>query len=412
ILSSFFGSTTASGTLEIRPLTTTSTTGGLTTSATSAAPVTVASSRTYNQTATGTFGQYIPAIPFSQFIGKSSSEGARTVLSLQQIAQSQAFRTNLGLVEGSGEPASVLLSVFDGAGKKVGEIPVSLLPGEHRQINSILEANGITLTDGRIEVEVTSDTGKVTAYASTVDNRTNDPLLVSPVPRAAQTSTKFVLPGMADLPEPNDFRSDIRLFNAGSSSITVTPAYYAQGSTAPRSGQPLTIAPGEVKAIDDVLPTLFGVTSSGGSIVLTTSEPAALVATGRTFSTDANGGTYGQFIPGVTPDESAVLGGRALQILQLEHSSRFRTNIGLAETSGNAATVEVSVTLPDSKVTPKVTIPLAANEFRQISLGDFGLTDVYNARVTVKVVAGSGRVAAYGSVIDQVTADPTYVPAQ
>jgi hypothetical protein len=37
---------------------------------------------------------------------------------------------------------------------------------------------------------------------------------------------------------------------------------------------------------------------------------------------------------------------------------------------------------------------------------------MFNARVTVKVVSGTGRVSAYGSVIDNLSKDPTYVPAQ
>jgi hypothetical protein len=41
-----------------------------------------------------------------------------------------------------------------------------------------------------------------------------------------------------------------------------------------------------------------------------------------------------------------------------------------------------------------------------------GLDDTHNARVTVKVVSGTGRVTAYASVIDMITNDPTYVPAQ
>src|SRR5581483_6127409 len=63
ILSSFFGvgpdGGAATGVLEIRPLTTD------TTSLTSTPSVqTVASSRTFNNTPNGTFGQFIPAIPF------------------------------------------------------------------------------------------------------------------------------------------------------------------------------------------------------------------------------------------------------------------------------------------------------------------------------------------------------------
>lgn len=59
-------------------------------------------------------------------------------------------------------------------------------------------------------------------------------------------------------------------------------------------------------------------------------------------------------------------------------------------------------------------VQLAANEFRQIGslLRSVGLGDTYNARVTVRAIEGTGRVAAYASVIDAQTNDPTYVPAQ
>ena len=83
------------------------------------------------------------------------------------------------------------------------------------------------------------------------------------------------------------------------------------------------------------------------------------------------------------------------------------------ETSGRPVTVELSLITPDSLVTPVVPIALAANEYRQIGLVDFGLTgSVYNGRVTVKVISGEGKVTAYGSAIDQITQDPTYVPGQ
>jgi hypothetical protein len=38
--------------------------------------------------------------------------------------------------------------------------------------------------------------------------------------------------------------------------------------------------------------------------------------------------------------------------------------------------------------------------------------NTYNARVSVEVTRGTGRVSAYGSVIDNLSLDPTYVPAQ
>ena len=90
----------------------------------------------------------------------------------------------------------------------------------------------------------------------------------------------------------------------------------------------------------------------------------------------------------------------------------MRTNLGFVETSGNPVTIEVSTIPSDSKVVAKTQIPLAANQFLQVSLAQFGLGTAYNARVTVKVLSGTGRVTAYGSVIDAATQDPTYVPAQ
>src|SRR5262249_22018762 len=69
ILTNFFGvgsdGASATGVLEIRPLTSTT---AVTSTSSVNVQTTVASSRTYNSTSTGTFGQYIPAILFSQFI--------------------------------------------------------------------------------------------------------------------------------------------------------------------------------------------------------------------------------------------------------------------------------------------------------------------------------------------------------
>ncbi|HEX3583655.1 MAG TPA: hypothetical protein VH087_17945 [Thermoanaerobaculia bacterium] len=410
ILASFFGSTstTAIGTLQLRPLTSTTSNAAFTNLGQTL--TTVASSRTYNFTANGTFGQFIPAIPFSQFIGNTSG-----VLSLQQIAQSAAYRTNFGLVEGAGEPADVVLTVLDNSGNVLGRINQSLLPGEHVQLNSLLAANNISLTDGRVEVAVTSPTGKVSAYASTIDNQTNDPLMVSPVLEPSQAATRFVLPGVGDFNSGfAHWKSDIRIFDSGSSDTPITMSYYAQG----KADQPITInssvKAGQVLALDNFIATQMAQagTNTAGSLVVSTPSNASLVVTGRTY-TDTGSGTYGQFIPAVTPADSVGLNERSLQILQLEQSSRMRTNIGVVETSGNPVTVQISVILPDSRVTPIVNLPLAANEFVQISLGSFGYTDpIYNARAVVKVIDGTGRVTAYGSVIDQITQDPAYVPAQ
>ena len=409
ILSNYFGigsdATAATGVLEIRPLSTV--TSNLSPTAIPSV-TTVASSRTYNTTATGTFGQFIPAVPFSQFIGQSS------VLSLQQIAQSSAFRTNLGLVEAAGEPATVLLHVIDNTGHEIARIPQSLLPSEHLQLNNFLAINGITMNDGRVEVEVTSATGKVTAYASVVDNVTNDPLLVSPVSKGSISANRYVLPGVGDFDIGiAHWKSDVRLFNSASTAQPVTLTYsdHDPNSGAVRTtSTTTTLQPGETRAMDNLIVTTWPqLSQTAGSLLVTSTNSSAIVATARTY-TQTTSGTYGQFIPAVTPAQSVGNGERSLQLLQLEASSAYRTNIGLAETSGAPTNAHVSLILPDSKFAISTDIPLAANEFKQISLSSFGAGTVYNGRVTVTVTGGSGRVTAYASVIDQLTQDPTYVP--
>lgn len=101
---------------------------------------------------------------------------------------------------------------------------------------------------------------------------------------------------------------------------------------------------------------------------------------------------------------------RALEILQIEQSDRYRTNLGLAEVTGS----EVTAIVPDSTVAPKLRPVLEPYEFTQLNsvLQQMNLGIVYNGRLSLKAVAGDGRLAAYGSIIDQQTQDPTYVPAQ
>jgi uncharacterized repeat protein (TIGR01451 family) len=404
----------ANGVLEVRPLNT----SGKGTPAAEDVNVsfaTVASSRTFNQSAGGTLGQYIPAIPFANFVGKVSGDARAGILSLQQIAQSPAYRTNLGIVEAAGKAASVLVSVFDTAGKNLLSLPIDLKPGEQQQLNSFLAAKGITLTDGRVEVKVTNGDGKVTAYASVVDNKTTDPLLVSGVPLAQTPARTFVLPGVADISNGlANWRSDLRIFNAGDDpqyiTMTLYPLNDASGATITRS---LTVNPGEVTVLDNVLASRFGATNIGGALHVDTLTDANLIVTGRTYNHVDAGGTYGQFIAAVTPADAVGKGTRTLNVLQVEDSTRYRTNLGIAEVSGKPATVEVTVFLPDAKVAPKVTIPLAANEYRQFRvLQQLGVGTAYNARIAIKVIDGDGRITAYGSVIDMQTQDPTYVPAQ
>jgi hypothetical protein len=404
LLKNFYGfaasGDSAFGVLEIRPLTSGTGTSG------AKADVTFASSRTYATTPNGTYGQFIPAIPFASFIDKTKA------ISLQQISQTADYRTNIGLVEGAGQPATVLIKVFDSLGQSIGTFTKSLMPGEHQQF--ALPA-ALSVANGRLEVDVTSATGKVTAYASVIDNRTNDPMMIMPVQLGSVKASRFVLPGIADLNTGQaSWRSDIRLFNGGTTPVPATISYYPQEDPGNPRITSLTINPNEMKVVDSALQTLFSMQNTGGSVVITTPADAKLVATARTYNQTGNG-TYGQFIPGVLAGDGVGPGERALQILQVEESDRFRTNVGIFELTGKPVTVEISIYVPDSKVVTKGQLSLSPNQFKQLNSilsFNFGLPATYNARVAIRVIGGTGRVSGYASLIDRQTQDPTYVPAQ
>ncbi|HSP32934.1 MAG TPA: hypothetical protein VLU46_01305, partial [Thermoanaerobaculia bacterium] len=395
-----------SGSLEIRPID-------------SASTLNFATSRLYTTQAIGTFGQFIAAIPFSKFatlaqpiqipIGGPPAGHTISKLSLQQVSQSNGFRTNFGLAEGSGQLASGTVRIFDDNGNVVKETPFSLNPGEVKQ-----QSLGVDLQDGRIEVEITSQTGAVTAYASVLDNGTQDPYAVAPVDASSISATHYVLPGISEFDNGfSNYHSDVRIFNGGTSDVTATLTFSPFAGFPGAPPQTISIPAGHVAALDNILPTKFGVSQTGGSVILTTPSPSSLVATANTYSKSASG-TFGQFIPGVISTDGIGVGDAPLQILQLEQSDRFRSNIGLAETTGNPVTVEVELYQPDKQVSPFIEVPLNANEFVQRGIPQlFGNPDqMYNARVIVHVKSGTGRVTAYGSVIDNQSSDATYVPAQ
>jgi hypothetical protein len=333
---------------------------------------------------------------------------------MQQIAQSSRFRTNLGVVEGAGQPVTVQFTVFNSAGTKLTEFTVALKAMEHQQLNGILASKNITVTDGRIEAKVIQGDGRITTYASVVDAGTNDPLLVPGVVATDKRATRFVLPGIADLDTGrNHWRSDTRIFNPSAAPVAATAIFYEQNDPSKTKSAQITIGPGQVLVINDTLRTLFGSTNVGGAIHIVTPAESALVATSRTYDQQTTG-TFGQFIEAFTAADAVGAADGSLEILQIEQSDRYRTNLGLAEVTGNGATVEITALIPGSTVAPTLRVDLEANEFTQLNgvLKQMGVGTAYNVRLSVKVVGGGGRVSAYGSVIDQSTQDPTYVPAQ
>lgn len=139
----------------------------------------LAASRTYTTAGQGgTFGQHVPAVPLDQALGAGQS--GRLLLLAQSADDQRGFRTNIGLLNVTGAPVTVSVSLFSAPWQFVGTVPVTL-PGHgwvqlnrvYRQVGGVQE-----VTAGFAQVRTDTPGARLLAYASVVDNGTGDPVYV------------------------------------------------------------------------------------------------------------------------------------------------------------------------------------------------------------------------------------------
>lgn len=129
----------------------------------------VVAARSYNLTDAGladSQGQFMAALPVELAFGLGESA------SIPGITQpvDGSFRSNFAVVEATGSSAEVDVRLLDPSGKRMASKTFDLSPYEPKQIN-IGQLQGTTTVDGgRIEVSVTSGSGRVLALGSMVGN--------------------------------------------------------------------------------------------------------------------------------------------------------------------------------------------------------------------------------------------------
>ena len=136
-----------------------------------------ATSSTYNNTADGTYGQFISGTISDKAVVPTRS-GMMIQLS-QSAGNTDGYRTNLGLLNTTGIQVEVVIELFDSDGTSLGSGSTVLMPFEHRQINRIFrEVTSAAVTNGVAKVSTTTPKGAFLAYASVVDNRSGDPVYI------------------------------------------------------------------------------------------------------------------------------------------------------------------------------------------------------------------------------------------
>ena len=131
-------------------------------------------SRTYNAPpAGGTFGQAIPGYRGDQLI--AAGERRRILF----FTENGEFRSNLGLLNGTGEPIRIMWERFSPDGASLGTDQVDLPPWGNVQLNRVF-ADAQPVEAAYIEVWTTTTGGAFAAYGSVLDNQSSDPPTVLP----------------------------------------------------------------------------------------------------------------------------------------------------------------------------------------------------------------------------------------
>ncbi|MGH9456903.1 MAG: plastocyanin/azurin family copper-binding protein [Thermoanaerobaculia bacterium] len=208
------------------------------------------------------------------------------------------------------------------------------------------------------------------------------------------------------------FQTSVRLFNPGSDAITVGGSFMKAGAdntAAPE--QVVTLAPREVKTFEDVVGGLFG---SDGLGALRFHSDDSFEVTARVASTSIcqspTGGFSGVLLAGFDPGGAIPRG----VLLHLEWTPGNRSNIGFANPNDTA--VNVTATLYGASgvamgSTFSTTIaPRGA--LSPINIRDtFGVPNL-DAESLYVTFEASQPILAYGTLVDNVTNDPTFTPAR
>jgi len=207
------------------------------------------------------------------------------------------------------------------------------------------------------------------------------------------------------------WHTDLDIANGGTMPTMVTVQLLAANQANPNpASASFMLDGGSSIRYRDAFAEIFDFEGTGALRLLV--DNPYVTASSRTYAADEDG-SYGQGIP-AHGMMHAVTFGRTGHLTGLSESGNtsdgFRTNIGLVNATGADVMVDVTLYSHDDMVVDMVSVTLAAHEQRQLSRIYPEATEVGHA--TVSTTTPGGAFYAYASVVDNQTADPTFIAVQ
>ena len=293
----------------------------------------------------GTFGQSVPIAVSAELLRKGAPR------SIVAIREDSAFRTNLILSNATAAPLDVDLNLVAENGSPLGSKRVNLPPLGMTQVTRVVRDLGVAadVTGARLVLSTATSGGAFSAYASVIDNVTNDPrtLLPKAAPIPYDKPFRWYLPSSARAGGAGGafYTTDVTVANVG----TVTANYFLKflgnnrdGSVGPQRN--FSLPAGRSATFADVLKSVFNLDSDFGAIQVGGSED--LVVLGQT-STPGFGGTFGQSVPAME-SQDLISFGKPRSIVAVRDDASFRTNLILCGTAEFVSVdVDVALVSPD-----------------------------------------------------------------
>ena len=254
---------------------------------------------------------------------------------------------------------------------------------------------------------VTVDEGGVyTAYATG---------LLSDVPSADLDTFSFAL-GVArtEGAEGSFFVTDMVLNNLDDTTATYQFLWLPrdEDNSEPTGSDTFTLGPGMSARYDDILGAVFGVTDdmSAAGAVAVLSDTDKLIGFARTFNV-SDEGTYGQAIP-LVPSGELIPAGFIGRILFFTENADYRSNIAILNGTGEPMTVRWARYLGDGTLVEGASADLPPWGNVQLNRVFQNEAPVEAAYIDVWTETPDARFIALGSVLDNMTSDPTTVLPQ
>ena len=246
-------------------------------------------------------------------------------------------------------------------------------------------------------------------------------LLVSPALLASEYSDLYLIPVAGHVSGVNgsNWMSDVAIQNPQSTPLSVQLVLIESGEGMPDNVTSLTSVTVPANGTRILRDVMSGLAQSTGAILIGADRPFALSS--RAYIADAAGGTQGQSI---TPlrnfvDNSlapADLSNATAYVAGLTSNAHYRSNLGFVAGSGSSAgmALEIALRSADGTLLGTKTFAIPGGGFEHVQMSSLAITSQSfdAASATFRIVSGTGAVAPYASVVDNVSNGAFFISSQ